>query len=157
MGPRQLLDRFQLVVRDYDLDGFADLFAEDGVIEYPFAPPGSPRRLVGRDEIRRVLAPAGRRAREAGRRISGFRSVVLHETADPEVIVVEFEMHVETPGSGRTHRLPYVHVIRVRNGEIVELRDYLDALALAEVTGQHSMLTDRQAETGATFERRRSS
>ena len=28
---------------------FADLFAEDGVLRFPFAPPGMPREIRGRD------------------------------------------------------------------------------------------------------------
>jgi uncharacterized protein len=35
-----------------DADGYADLFASDGVIELPFAPPGVPGRLEGREAIR---------------------------------------------------------------------------------------------------------
>lgn len=31
---------------------FAGLFAADGVLRYPFAPPGTPAVLHGRDEIR---------------------------------------------------------------------------------------------------------
>src|SRR5260370_2009 len=38
---------------------FADLFAADGVLTYPFAPPGHPRELRGRDAIRAYFAAAG--------------------------------------------------------------------------------------------------
>ena len=41
---------------------FADLFAEDGVLRFPFAPPGMPREIRGREAIRAA------RTSEAGRR-----------------------------------------------------------------------------------------
>ena len=31
---------------------FANLFAEDGVLRFPFAPPGMPREIRGREAIR---------------------------------------------------------------------------------------------------------
>jgi uncharacterized protein len=39
---------------------FADLFAADGVLAYPFAPPGQSPELRGRDTIRSYFASRGR-------------------------------------------------------------------------------------------------
>ena len=39
---------------------FADLFAEDGVLAYPFGLPGQPAELRGRDAIRAYFADRGR-------------------------------------------------------------------------------------------------
>jgi ketosteroid isomerase-like protein len=56
----------------------------------------------------------------------------VHETHDPEVIVVEFEA-VGVEGDGTTrYALPFIQVVRVRAGEIVEQRDYFDALAMVQ-------------------------
>jgi ketosteroid isomerase-like protein len=35
-------------------------------------------------------------------------------------------------GAGSAYRLSYVHVVRVRDGRIALLRDYIDARAIAE-------------------------
>jgi uncharacterized protein len=50
---------------------------------------------------------------------------VVHETADPELIVAEFRYAV---GPARTE-VPCVFVMRVRGGLIVESRDYMDLQA----------------------------
>jgi ketosteroid isomerase-like protein len=53
--------------------------------------------------------------------------VVVHETLDPEVVVVEFELHGEVLATGDGYRLPYVQVARDRDGAIVSFRDYFGA------------------------------
>lgn len=132
--PHALFEHAHEHVRRYELAAFAELFAPDGTMEFPFAPPGAPRRLDGRDAIREVLvaaAAAGRRER----RITGYRDIVVHETTDPEVIVVEFTLEGEIVATGRTYSVPYIQVLRARDGQIVSLRDYIDYAALAAVTG----------------------
>src|SRR5262245_37924737 len=97
--PRQVLERAHALVRAYDL-GYADCCAEDGVLVLPFAPPPFPKRVEGREAIRRLLAPQYEAARAAGRHILDYRDVGLHETLDPEVIVIEFEaVGVERDGT----------------------------------------------------------
>jgi ketosteroid isomerase-like protein len=128
-SPREVFERAHALVRNYDL-GFADCFASDGVLELPFAPIGMPRRLVGRAAIRELLAPAYHAARQAGRRILGYAGLRLHDTGDPEVAVAEFTLQGQA-GDGASYELPFIQVLRARGGEIVELRDYFDAFALA--------------------------
>ncbi len=100
--PREVVERIHRLVLDGDVEGQADLFAPDGVLEWPFAPAGVPTRLEGRQAIREVLAPIGRRLREAAvTRPTGMRSVV-HQTLDPEVVVVEVELEGEVVATGDT-------------------------------------------------------
>ncbi len=135
-GPREVFERLHERVRDdYDMDGQADLYAPDGTLELPFAPPGMPRCMRGREEIRTFLAAAGQRARQAGRRIVRYDPVVVHETADPEVIVAEFDLHGEVTATGEPYRIPFIQVLRVRDGEIVSMRDYFDTRAMSETLG----------------------
>ncbi|HEX4421875.1 MAG TPA: nuclear transport factor 2 family protein [Kofleriaceae bacterium] len=126
--PRAVLDRAHAFVRDYDLR-FADCFAANGVLELPFAPVGMPKRIAGRDAIRRALEPSYRAARAAGRKIIEYNDLRVHDTADPEVVIVEFTLQGAQPDGGR-YQLPFIQVARVRGGEIVELRDYFDSLAM---------------------------
>jgi ketosteroid isomerase-like protein len=133
--PREVVECVHRLVLDRDVEGQADLFAPDGVLEWPFAPAGVPNRLEGREAIRAVLEPLGRRVRQAATRPTGVRSVV-HETLDPEVVVVELELEGEVAATGDAYRLPYIQVFRVRDGAIVSFRDYFgprtaEALAAA--------------------------
>ncbi|MGH3659519.1 MAG: nuclear transport factor 2 family protein, partial [Micromonosporaceae bacterium] len=58
----------------------------------------------------------------------------VHETADPEVIVGEFAYEV-TQADGTVNLVPCVFVMRVRDGEIVESRDYIDPIRAAQSRG----------------------
>jgi ketosteroid isomerase-like protein len=125
VSPREVFEHLHERVRDdYDMDGQADLYAPSGVLELPFAPSGVPRRIKGREEIREFLRVAGERARQAGRRIVRYDPVVVHQTADPEVIVAEFELHGEVFATGAAYRMPFIQVLRIRDGRIVSMRDY---------------------------------
>jgi ketosteroid isomerase-like protein len=124
-SPREVFDLLHERVRDdYDMDGQADLYAADGVLELPFARPGTPCRLQGREEILRFLKAAGQRALQAVRRIVRYDPLLVHDTADPEVIVAEFDLHGEVSATGRTYRIPFVQVLRVCHDQIVSMRDY---------------------------------
>ncbi|GIH91461.1 nuclear transport factor 2 family protein [Planobispora siamensis] len=123
IDPREVLERYLRTGLAGDRDAQADMFLEDGVVEFPFAPPGTPRRFEGREEIRAVLAALGRA--RAGMRVDEDRTVLeVHETADPEVLVAEMEIHVDVEATGDTLRVPYVQVFRIRHGGIALFRDY---------------------------------
>lgn len=92
-APQEVFQRAIRLVQDRDLDSYVELFADDGTLEFPFAPPGAPQRMQGRVEIRRSLGPLWQRARQSGRRVTGYDPVVVHNTTDPEVIVAEFTLH----------------------------------------------------------------
>ena len=112
---------------------FGDLFAVDGVLRYPFSPPGTPRELKGRDTIREY-----HRAAAAGRSLLEVDGVdmIVRDTDDPEVVVVEIEHHGHSHGSGGPYRFRALGVVRVRDGEIVEYDDYMDPIAMAALLGR---------------------
>ncbi|MCT9933072.1 nuclear transport factor 2 family protein [Planotetraspora sp. A-T 1434] len=110
-----------------------DLNADDVVVEWPFNPPGRPRRIEGRAAFD-AIAKAGRDALPV--RFEEFRDVVVHETADPEVIIAEYELTGTILTTGRQASAHFVTVLRVRDGKIVHVREYQDVLAMADALGQ---------------------
>jgi uncharacterized protein len=127
-SPREVFARLHERVRDdYDMDGQADLYAIDGVLEMPFAPSGMPSSVRGREAIRTLLVAAGQQARQSFRRIVRYDPLVIHDTADPEVIIAEFDVHGEVTTTGAVYRIPFIQVLRVRDGEIVSMRDYFSS------------------------------
>jgi uncharacterized protein len=118
-------------VRERDIDGYTELFAPDGVVELPFPLPGMPRRIEGREAIRRVLAPVWRTQKDSGRRIEKVDPIAVHGGHGAELVVIEFDMH-GVEASGTPYRLSYVHVVTVRDGRIAVLRDYVDTNAIRE-------------------------
>lgn len=128
LTPREVFARFEEALLTGSVDDVAELNAEDVIVEWPFNPPGRPRRIQGRAEML-ALATAGRASLPV--RFEEFRNVVVHETADPEVIVVEYEMVGRLTATGRTAAAGFVQVLRVRDGKVVHLREYQDVLAMS--------------------------
>jgi ketosteroid isomerase-like protein len=106
------------------VDKLAELYAEQTDVRHPLSPLGD-TPLLSREALRHHFAVAG----SAG--LAGFRveDVRVHHTADPEVFIGEFTYRGE-PGWAA----PNIIVIRIRDGLIVESRDYIDHLGLARAT-----------------------
>jgi uncharacterized protein len=112
------------------IGGYASLYAPDGVIEFPFLPsgyptPGFPNRIHGRDQIQRRLIPR-LLSNHKMIRMLGLRSIIVHDTGDPSLIIVEFEGVYKIMGTGEVYSRPQVQIKRVRNGELVHVKDYFN-------------------------------
>src|ERR1700722_10725562 len=78
--PADVLAQRRRLILSGDADGFADLFAPDGVIEAPFTgPPGAAMRLEGREAIREY----SRHVMAAPLRLEDFEGAEPHQTQDP--------------------------------------------------------------------------
>jgi ketosteroid isomerase-like protein len=127
--PRETAERLLQASIDNAWDDLADLYAEDVVIEMPFTPTGEPVKAIGREPLRERLKSFG-----SMRELRKVENVVVHETADPEVVIVEYDLHGTFRGQ-EPFTLPYVMVIRVRDGLIVSSRDYGNPVATARAMG----------------------
>jgi ketosteroid isomerase-like protein len=132
---REIVGQMLRAGRDMDADTFVGLMAPDGYIEWPYRPPGVPGRLQGRMEIHRHLTEAAK----GFIRFNEYRDVIMHETTDPEVIIVEYEAHGTVVTTGAPFQQMVIAVFRVQNGQILSYRDYINPLplveALASITG----------------------
>jgi ketosteroid isomerase-like protein len=130
--PRQVVEDVRKMVAGEGVE-FADLFAPDGVLAYPFALPGQPPELRGRETIRDYFAAlAGTR----GAFVMEGVDAVVRETDDPEVVVTEITHHGQSTVTGEPYRFTALGVVRVRDGEIVRYDDYMDPIALARLLGR---------------------
>ena len=103
------------------LDELAALYAEATDVRHPFAP-SDPEPLRTREIGRQRLADR-----------VGPTAFVVHQTMDPELVVVEFRYTGAV--DGKPFDIANIFVVRVRRGEIVESRDYADHLAFARAFG----------------------
>jgi uncharacterized protein len=117
-----------------DMSGFADLFAEEGVFEYPFGLPGMPSVVRGREAIRRHVVDSRRDIRTLVS-IDGIESTV-HRTTDPDVVITESDVVGTTLATGEPFRFRSgVSVVTVRDGEVTHFSDYMNVLGAARITG----------------------
>jgi hypothetical protein len=143
--PREVADLVRKMVAGEGVV-FADLFAEDGVLTYPFAPPGQPAELRGRDTIRSYFSAMGG-ARELF--VQDGVEATVWETDDPDLVITEITHHGRSNVTGGPYRLSALGFIRVRDGEIVRYDDYMDPIALARLLGRTGDLAAALSTGGA--------
>lgn len=127
---RAIFERLISAVTERRWDELPELYADDTVVRHPFGPPDG-WVLHGREEIREHFArgaalPLEMRAED----------VYVHQTDDPEVIIAEFRYVGRFTDTGRRLEVPNIFVLRVRAGQIVESRDYVDHLTFAAAGGR---------------------
>ncbi|MGV9340550.1 nuclear transport factor 2 family protein [Streptomyces sp. NPDC003688] len=135
-SPREVFLRLVHGVADGNLNELPDLYGEVTDVRHPMATPES-EPLTSRRVLREhfTVPPEARESLPKRRVVD----VVVHETADPEVIVAEFAYEFTSP-DGATAKVPCVFVMRVRDGEIIESRDYIDPIRTYTARGDLDLL-----------------
>ncbi|MDQ7802491.1 nuclear transport factor 2 family protein [Amycolatopsis sp. A133] len=126
-SPRDVFAALSDGISEGRWDELSALYAEDAVVEHPQAVP-RPTRITGRATVHERFTGA-----LAGTLRLKRKNVVVHETTDPEVIVAEYDYDAEAVATGRTIPAANIQVLRVRDGRIVNSRDYHDYLRLAVI------------------------
>jgi uncharacterized protein len=131
-GPSEVFHALVRGVCDRNWADLPGLYAEQTNVVHPLDPFRAPP-LLTREQLREHFA--------GGDEVLGDvrfepASITIHQTADPEVIVAEFEYRGTVPDTGEPFALPGIFVMRVRDGQIVSSRDYVDHLGLARALGR---------------------
>jgi uncharacterized protein len=98
---------------------FIEMMADDFVMEFPYARPGMPTRVEGRAAVLGHLTKVGE-----GVSVDSASGLVVHETTDPDLVILEFEGHGQSLKTGEPYEQRYISVIRTRGGKIVHFKDY---------------------------------
>lgn len=126
-APADLYRHGLQLLLDKNIPAWTDLWDEDGILEFPFAPDGWPKRLEGKAAVAEYM-----RGYPDHIDLHDFPSVEIHQTVVPETIVVEMRavgLLVETDGP---FDMTYIAVVTVRNGLITCYRDYWNPLAVQD-------------------------
>jgi len=109
-----------------------DEFADDVIIEVPFAPPGQPTRFEGRQQFLDFANPQ-RAALPV--RFDDCRTVAVHDTTDPNTIIVEYELTGTSTRTNQQSSAGFVGVLEARDGKITRWREYQDTMAIMRALG----------------------
>ncbi|MFJ4636351.1 nuclear transport factor 2 family protein [Streptomyces hygroscopicus] len=126
-SPADLFRHSLRLLLDKNIPGWVGLWAEDGLMEFPFAPEGWPERLEGKEAIAAYM-----RHYPDHIELHDFPSLRIHHTTDAETIVVEMRGVGRLVQTGGPFDMTYIAVITVRNGLITSYRDYWNPLTLLE-------------------------
>ncbi|ONK11330.1 nuclear transport factor 2 family protein [Streptomyces sp. MP131-18] len=110
-----------------DIPAWVGLWADDGVLEFPFAPRDWPRRLAGKEAIAAYM-----RHYPDHIDLHEFTDVRVHRTAEPGTIVVEMRGVGRLVETGSPFDANYIAVVAVRDGLITSCRDYWNPLVAQE-------------------------
>jgi ketosteroid isomerase-like protein len=98
---------------------FIEMMSDDFVMEFPYARPGMPTRVEGRAAVLAHLIKVG-----GDVSVDSASNLVVHETKDPEVVILEFDGHGKSVRTGEPYEQRYISVIRARGGKIIHFKDY---------------------------------
>ncbi len=124
--PADLFRQGLRLLVDKDITAWVDLWDDLGVLEFPFAPEGWPKRLEGKAAVLEYM-----RHYPDHIDLHDFPDLEIHETTDPGRIVVEMRgvgLLVET---GAPFDVTYVAVVTVADGLITHYRDYWNPLVVS--------------------------
>ncbi|MGW7573365.1 nuclear transport factor 2 family protein [Streptomyces sp. NPDC054765] len=110
-----------------DIPAWVDLWDEDGVLEFPFAPQGWPERLEGRQAIADYM-----RHYPDHIDVHDYPDVQIHQTTRPERVVVEMRGVGRLVETGSPFDMTYIAVVTVKDGRITYYRDYWNPLAVQQ-------------------------
>jgi ketosteroid isomerase-like protein len=131
-GPRTALERLRQASINQSITDLREAFAPDSIYEFAFAYPGVPSRFDGPDEIADWTAGLWQ---DNPLKYERYRTLAIHDTADPNTIVVEQEVLGTSAATGE-FVLPNLMVLTARDGRVAHLRDYVNVLAAAAALGQ---------------------
>ncbi|MCD2187264.1 nuclear transport factor 2 family protein [Actinomycetospora soli] len=103
---RDVVRRYLDAVGALDLPALATTFADDVVMDLPYAPPGFPRRVEGKADVTDPSA------------------VIAHDASDARILATD-----------RVYRNHDVSRFRVEDGAITWFAEYFDPLVLVEALG----------------------
>ncbi|UUN27490.1 nuclear transport factor 2 family protein [Streptomyces sp. FIT100] len=127
--PADLYRHGMRLLLDKDIDGWVALFADDALVEFPFAPDGFPSRLEGRAALAAYM-------RDYPDRID-MREVPRLDvlgTDAPGTVVAEMRVTGLLVATGEPYAMDYIVVMTAEGGRIVRWRDYWNPLAVPAPT-----------------------
>ncbi|MBB5121853.1 phenazine biosynthesis protein PhzA/PhzB [Streptomyces eurocidicus] len=126
-SPADLYRHSLRLLLDKDIPAWTGLWADDAVMEFPFAPPGWPRRLEGREAVAAYM-----RDYPDHIDLHDFPDLRIHETTDPATLVAEMRGTGRVTATGRPFEMTYIAVVTAHNGRFTSYRDYWNPLAVHE-------------------------
>ncbi|HEX4434854.1 MAG TPA: nuclear transport factor 2 family protein [Acidimicrobiales bacterium] len=129
----EILRRYQQAIVSQSADNLADLYAVDAVHEVPFLFPGIATQLEGREQVRFTYRAAWA---HSDAQPQSIRETAVHCSEDGETVVAEQTVVGVLASAGQPFEFPGVVVLRVREGEIIHARDYMDGLRVAHTMGR---------------------
>jgi ketosteroid isomerase-like protein len=110
-----------------DMRAWADLCAEDVLVEFPFSPDNLPSRLEGRQAIFEYL-----QYYPTIIDIQEIASSTVYTTDRPDTVVAEWSVKGRVIANANKYDMAYATFVTVRDGQITNYREYWNPLAFGQ-------------------------
>ncbi|MDO3676204.1 nuclear transport factor 2 family protein [Paenibacillus ehimensis] len=131
-----MMETFMKSMVEKDMDRWIELFDDNVVFEFPYAPDGYTRKLEGKSALYQYVKEL-----PGIIEIDLFTAPAIHQTLDPNVFIAEFGVKAgRAVKTGKPYLQTYISVIETKDGKIMHYKDYWNPLtvltALDEESGQ---------------------
>lgn len=122
MTTAELAVRFLRALETRDVDQVMPLWDENGTMEFPYVPEGSPSRFEGADAIRATLASAFiQRTRVS------FFEVAAYQAENSNLAFIEFKGDMRLQ-SGAHYNNTYIAKAEARGGKLFHFKEFFNPL-----------------------------
>ncbi len=121
---------YQNLLTQQRWDDWIGLWADDGVLEFPFAPAGRRSVYRGKEDI------LGYMSRTPGKvAIESITRMAIHPMQNPENVTVELTIKGRAVETGGDYDQSYVLFFELKGGKIVAYREYWNPLVSMDAFG----------------------
>jgi hypothetical protein len=126
----KLMRDYQTLLGQGRFDEWVELWAEDGVLEFPFAPAGRRRAYQGKADILAYMKHAtGRVAADS------VEQMRIFPMQDPDIAVVELSIKGRALANGAPYNQSFVIFFEVQDGKLRRHREYWNPLVTIDAIG----------------------
>lgn len=131
---QQILQSYMVLFSQQRWDEWIDLWAEDGMLEFPFAPTGRRSRYVGKPDILAYMKAVA--ARMAGRiKSEGIEYFRVLPMRDPAMICLEMAVKGRVLETDAPYLQKYISIVETKGGKISAFREYWNPLVSMDANG----------------------
>ena len=108
---------------EVDGEHFWDAVAENAVFVFLYNIPGFTNKIEGRKAYMDWFGGYSNILHSAD-------NLRVHKSAQPNVIILEYEVHGKVPHTGKAYDNHFCSIITIKDRKIIHWRDYMDTLAV---------------------------
>lgn len=131
---QQIVQSYLFLYSQQRWNEWIDLWAEDGVLEFPFAPAGRRQRYAGKSDILAYMKAVA--VRMEGRiKVEGMEYFRMHPMHDPAQICLEMAVKGRVVETGAPYLQKYISIVETKGGKIALYREYWNPLVSMDANG----------------------
>lgn len=139
-----LVQSYATLIAQQRFDEWIELWAEDGVCEFPYSPPGRQAVYTGKQEILAYMA-----ATPGKMVIDEMVERRVHPMLNPAMVAAELTIKGRALTTGKPYNQRYVAIFEAKDGKLWRYREYWNPLISIEAFGEEWVSSFGKPQKGA--------